>query len=406
MNYPALTILLGLLALLFFIAERCVGLFTWSRLEGLTAIRRSRRQAVETCLEEREIVSTAFALTGGLLLAVAGVIVGEWVGEPRTAILYVAGGALLTAWVLPEVIAWALRDQIMLYLVPGLYRVVGIPLRLLRMLTGQSSVGTPDNGEGEREIAPDAAGAGDAEAREFFREAVRLRHTPVREIMTPRTDMVSVSETATLQQAARICTESGNSRFPVYRGNRDQIIGVIHAKDLIPYAGRDQWNQAALQTIMRQPYFVPETKTIAELLEEFQRTSTHIGIVLDEYGGTAGLVTLEDVLEELIGEIHDEHEDVAEEEPLFRWVDETSAEVQAIMRVEEFNEEFDADLPDEEDFDTLGGFVTYALGKIPETGESFDYSNAQFTVVEADPRHVIRLKVRFAERPRPGERTG
>jgi len=394
-----LPVLLASLSFACFLMERCISLFTWSRLEALTHLPRARRQAVERCLEERELVALSFTVAGCVAAAMfAAVLAADGYGRPAamfTTILV----ALLAAWILPEIGAWLLRDRVAVYLVPPAYRVVGAPFRLLRTFSGEpGSAGPGAETAGSTGAGPNGIGP-DAEARAVFREAVKLQHTPVREIMTPRTDMVSVAESATLKRAAALSMESGNSRLPVYRGNRDQIIGVLHVKDLISYAATDDWEKPIIPKLMRPPYFVPETKTISELLEEFQRTNTHMAIVLDEYGGTSGLVTLEDVLEELIGEIHDEHETPSEGEPAFCWLDERHLDVQATMRIEDFNEQFDFDLPEEEDFDTMGGFVTYILGHIPAVGESFHYGRARFTVRAADPRHVILVRVAFDEPP-------
>ena len=216
--------------------------------------------------------------------------------------------------------------------------------------------------------------------------------------------MVGVSHTASLDEVAHLSRESGYSRFPVYRGNRDQILGVLHVKDLLSVLGKDTGESVALTDLVRPPFFIPETKTISDLMEEFRRSKTHIGIVLDEYGGTSGLVTLEDMVEELIGEIYDEHERAGKEMPLFRWIDSHSAEVEAIMLVEEFNEKFNLDVPEDEDFDTIGGFVTFALAKIPVEGETFQMDGARITVLDADLRHVIRVRVDLEQELNPRER--
>ena len=392
-----LPVVLGVVALLFFVAKRSIGLFAWSRLEVLS-LPRSREKAVESCLEQRELVITCFAVAGNVALVTLAVLftlgldidTRQWPVVAQAAI-----GALLIAWVLPELIAWAVGDWVVLYLVPALYQFVGVPFRALRMVAGRSGQGglsEAANGEAE---TPDEATAADREAREVFKEAVRLQHTPVREIMTPRTDMISIANTATLGQAAELSLKTGTSRLPVYKDNRDHIIGVLHVKDLLQYAATNKWSQPGLPALVRPPVFVPETKTISELLDEFRRSNTHLGIVLDEYGGTSGLVTLEDMLEELIGEIYDEHEAAKEGRPLFKWIDKSHVGVQAVMRIEEFSDEFDFDLPDEDDFDTIGGFVMSILGKIPVAGESFHYGRARFTVLEADVRHVVSMRVDF-----------
>jgi len=397
---------LGVGALLFFVAERSLSLFSWSRLEELS-ITRTRRHAVEKCLEERELVSACFLVFGGTALAafvgLAGIAIMPGVESWRV-VLRMVVLAVLTTWLGPELAAWRFGDRVTVWIVPPLYRALGAPFRGVRGLIVQPS--PQENGEKlprEREPGTEAAVA-DAEAHELFRMAVKSQHTPVREIMTPRTEMVGVPDTASLQHVAELSQETGYSRFPVYRGNRDRIIGILHVKDLLIAAGNEQWEEMKPADLARRPFFIPETKTISDLMEEFQRSKTHIGIVLDEYGGTSGLVTLEDIVEELVGEIYDEYEKDEPEEPLFVWIDDRRAEVQAVIRVEEFNEEFELDLPGEEDFDTLGGFVTYVLGKIPPVGESFHFGNALFTILEADPRHVIRVRVELEHSPKSREK--
>jgi len=353
MNSLFLSIGLVVIALAFFVASRSIGLFSWSRLEALS-LPRTREKAVEQCLEQWDLVITCFTVVGNVALVAAAVLFA-WRIEERGALPVVeyAIAALVVVWVAPEVVAWIAGDKVMIYVVPLLYRAAGVPFRALHKVLGpaaHAASNEPRNGDAE---APADAAAGDAEAYEFFKEAVRLRHTPVREIMTPRTDMVSIADTETLRRAAELSMKTGKSRVPVFKKNRDQIVGVLHVKDLLAHAASEKWDQPALIELARQPFFVPETKTISELMHEFQRLNTHMGIVLDEYGGTAGLVTLEDALEELVGEIHDEHEEARPEEALFRWAENGELEVQAVMRVEEFNDEFDFDLPDEEDFDTL-----------------------------------------------------
>ncbi len=394
-----LAILFALAALMFYIAERAFILFRWSRLEELD-VPRLRRQRVEKCLEERELVISSFLVIGTLFLvsmvAILYAVAPDWPQKGA-----VGGLVLALLWLIPEAAAGRLSDFISIRLVPPLYLLVRQPFRAIRaqlIAPSPAAPGAPAPAD------PEAQKSADAGARELFRMAVHLRHTHVREIMTPRPDMVSVADTATLQQAAHICIESGYSRVPVHRGNRDQIIGVLHAKDLLPYAATDKWHQAALMEIVRPPFFVPETKTVSILMEELQRTRVHMGIVLDEYGGTSGLVTLEDVVEELLGDIHDEHESASEEPPLYKWTDAKSIEVRAVMRIEEFNEQFNFDLPEQEEYDTLGGLAMCLLGKIPAKGESFRVRGARITVLEADARHVIRVGIAFDEAPQPMEK--
>jgi CBS domain containing-hemolysin-like protein len=401
--YVVLATALAFIALTFFSAERALSLFSWSRLQELNAPR-SRKNAAGDCLHNRGLVVTTFLVAGCLAIAALSVALAVGAKSHWVAGLAMLFLAPLLGWILPEVIAWRKGDWLALYLVPALYEIVGIPFRALRLgLLRQTA--TP--GEESPQVNSDSsspADSADNQAHRMFRSAVRLKYIQVRDIMTPRTEMVTVADTATLREAARVSVESGYSRLPVHRSNRDQIVGILHARDLLKLAATEKWDQPALPELVRQPSFVPETKTVSELMEELQRSNVHMGIVVDEYGGTRGIVTLEDVVEELIGEIRDEHETPHETPPLCKWVGDRSVELAASMRIETFNNEFDQDLPEEEGFDTIGGLVTFMMAKIPLNGESFQVGGARITVIQADPRRVIRVRADFDRPPRRREK--
>lgn len=394
----ALMVAFGVVALLFFTAERALGLFPWSRLEEVELPRR-RRNAVTHCLEERELVSADFIALGALASALLAVLLATKISGLGAAMTSAACVVLLLVWPLSETLAWRFRDMIVFHVAPLLYGVTGTPFRVLRRLFLSEAQRPLESSNDKEADGVPVSEAPDAEAREVFREMVRLRHTQLREILTPRTDMVSLEESSTLREAFEVSLKTGFSRLPVYRANRDHIVGVLHVKDLLSYAATDRWDKPILREIMRPPMFVPETKVVSELLEEMLKTQVHLAVVLDEYGGTGGLVSLEDIIEQLVGDIRDEYENPKEEVPVFRWVNDRSAEVQAIMRIEEFNETFRMDLPEDDDFDTVGGFVTCVLGRIPAKGESLTTSRAKVTVLDADPRRVKRVRVDFAQAP-------
>ena len=178
--------------------------------------------------------------------------------------------------------------------------------------------------------------------------------------------------------------------MPVYEENIDKIIGMIYAKDLLTEIGKDPAD-FKLRDKMRKAYFVPETKPLRTLLHEFQNQKLHIAVVLDEYGGTAGIVTLEDIIEELVGEIADEYEKTPHE-PIKK-IDQNTFEADARTYVDDLNDRFDLNLPEDEDYDTIGGFVFSHLGYIPKTGERFDYKDLNFTIVSAEPRRIKRIKI-------------
>jgi CBS domain containing-hemolysin-like protein len=401
--YVILAMALGFIALTFFSAERALSLFSWFRLQELNAPR-SRKNAAGNCLRNRGLVVTAFLVAGCLAIAALSVVLVVGAKTRWAVGLELLFLVPLLGWILPEFIAWRMGDWLALYLVPALYGIVGIPFRALRLgLLRQTATPGDESPQAESDSSSQANSA-DNQAHRMFRSAVRMKYIQVRDIMTPRTDMVTVADTATLREAAKVSTESGYSRLPVHRSNRDQIVGILHAKDLLKYAATEKWDQPALPELLRQPSFVPETKTVSELMEELQRSNVHMGVVVDEYGGTRGIVTLEDVVEELIGEIRDEHELPHETPPLFKWVGDRSVELAASMRIETFNNEFDQDLPEEEGFDTVGGLATFMMAKIPQNGESFQVGGARITVIQADPRRVIRVRADFDRAPQRREK--
>jgi len=233
-------------------------------------------------------------------------------------------------------------------------------------------------------------GVVDEEEQEMIESVLELGETCADEIMTPRTDIVAVEAGADLQMVLEIINTAGHSRVPVYENNIDNIVGLVYAKDLLTEVGKNP-AEFKLRDKVRDAYFVPETKPLRALLHEFQNQKLHIAVVLDEYGGTAGIVTLEDIIEELVGEITDEYEK-SEPEPI-KQIDQNTVEVDARQYVDDLNDELDLNLPEDEDYDTIGGFVFSHLGYIPKTGASFDYGNLKFTVSSAEPRRIKRIRI-------------
>ena len=233
-------------------------------------------------------------------------------------------------------------------------------------------------------------GAVDAEEQEMIENVLELRESTAGEIMTPRTDLVAVDVEADLPTVLETIRKVGHSRIPVYEQNIDNIVGLIYAKDLLAEIGRDS-QSFHVRDRMREVYFVPETKPLRALLHEFQDQKLHLAVVLDEYGGTAGIVTLEDILEELVGPIADEYEKAPQESS--KRIDETTIEVDARMYVDDLNDEYSLNLPEDEDYDTVGGFVFSRLGYIPKPGEHFDYDNLKFIIASAEPRRVKRIRI-------------
>lgn len=212
------------------------------------------------------------------------------------------------------------------------------------------------------------------------------------EIMTPRTDIEGLETVATLDQIKSYVQEQGHSRIPIYEENLDQILGILYVKDLIKYLDSPDATELDLKQVMREAMLVPETKSVNELLAEFKAKKVHIAIVLDEYGGTAGLVTIEDILEELVGEIQDEYEP-HEDEATITHVSEDTVEVDGRVHVDVLNSHLDVDLPEDDDYDTVAGFVVAKLGHIPDVGEILELENLKLTVTRADRTKVTAVQI-------------
>lgn len=235
------------------------------------------------------------------------------------------------------------------------------------------------------------------EQKEMIEAVVEFPSTTVGEIMTPRTDVQGIEASSTLEEVKQQIIHQGHSRLPVFEESLDHIVGILYAKDLLRYLGTDE--PFELRKLLREAIMVPESKPVSELLSEFKARKVHIAIVLDEYGGTAGLVTVEDIIEEIVGEIQDEYEPF-EEPPSIRRIDENRIDVDARVYIDDLNDELNLNLPEDEDYDTVGGFVTATLGRIPEVGERFDFDNLAFTITDAVRTHVKRVTIeRLTEEP-------
>ncbi|MEN8193782.1 MAG: hemolysin family protein [Bacteroidota bacterium] len=235
-------------------------------------------------------------------------------------------------------------------------------------------------------------GSLEEEEHELIHGLVEFRSISVREVMTPRVDIVAVSDDTDYEELIEHITNSGHSRIPVYHEDIDNVIGVLYAKDILSYLDKktkkDSFN---LKSILRDVLFIPETKLINELLREFQKENKHIGIVVDEYGGTSGLVSLEDILEEIVGEIQDEYD--KEEEEIIS-VDDDKYVILGKVSIDELNELLGKDFSEEnDDYDTVGGFIFYHAGMIPKKGYTFDYEGFSFKVVDVENNRVNKVIV-------------
>jgi len=227
------------------------------------------------------------------------------------------------------------------------------------------------------------------EKRELMHSIFEFGGTTAKEVMVPRIDMVMAEAGTSRKDVLRLISEHGHSRIPVYDGSVDRILGAVHVKELVKN-GHADGNGSAIRDFVQPVMFVPETKKIDELMREFQEKKTHLAIVVDEYGGTSGMVTLEDVLEEIVGEIEDEYD---HEETLFETLEDGSYRVAAKIDIDDLNEEADLQLPTENS-DTLGGFIYELIGKVPSQGDEVDYKGYTFTIDRVHRQRIVRVRIR------------
>jgi len=232
-------------------------------------------------------------------------------------------------------------------------------------------------------------GALDRTEREMIHSIFEFRETTAKEIMVPRMDMICVEKETPIETLLTLVREKGHSRIPVYDDKVDNIIGILYVKDLLPHM-RDKTDVHSLANLVRKTYFVPESKMIDELLKDFQRERNHMAIVVDEYGGTAGLITLEDVIEEIVGEIRDEYD---KEISLIKKVEKGVWLIEAKINIEELNEALGSEIPSAEDYESLGGFIFSQLGHIPQEKEEVTYDNLKLIVEKVQGQRINKVRI-------------
>jgi putative hemolysin len=232
----------------------------------------------------------------------------------------------------------------------------------------------------------------EAEEEQMIHAVIELGEQRVHEVMVPRIAMVALPATADFAQAIETIVQEGHSRIPVYEESVDEIVGILYAKDLLPFLKDPNGERPGLRTLLRTPVFVPESMTVDDLLHELQRRKVHLAVVLDEYGGTAGLVTIEDLIEEIVGEIQDEY-DV--EEPMIERLSDDEARVDGRAAVDDLQELFDTTfgLEDEDEYDTVGGLIYHRIGGVPKPGDEVRVDGLVLTVETTDGRRVGKVLV-------------
>ena len=326
--------------------------------------------------------------------------------------------AAILGELVPKSIALAHSERIALAVarpIDGLARLAGPLVRFLVWTTnvlskpfgGKPRRGMPVITEEEIKTMVDAGQEGgviEEDAKEMIYSVFEFGDTIAREVMIPRIDIVALEAATPLLEAVDTAIEHGHSRIPIYEESVDHVIGIVYAKDLLKVLrqqGREGSVNVRLTDLARPAYFVPETKKVDELLEELQTRRVHMAVVIDEYGGTAGLVTIEDILEELVGEIRDEYDET--EEPEIKPLAGGEYEIDARVLIDDVNDLFQTNLSNEES-DTLGGLIYNALGTVPAPGEAIEVDGVRMQVLDVDDRRIGKVRVsRVAPSAPPSE---
>jgi len=236
--------------------------------------------------------------------------------------------------------------------------------------------------------ASSRSGTIDKTEHELIKSIFEFTDTTVKEIMVPRPDIVAIDISLPRDAVVRKVIEEGYSRLPVYRGNIDNIVGIIYSKDILSLL--EHRDLIVLQDIIRPPFFVPESKKISELLREFQQNKAHLAIVVDEFGGTEGLVTMEDIVEEIVGEIHDEYDEVSKTVEATK---DGAVVVDAHISVGDFNAQFGTQIPESSDYETVAGFLQKVSGRLPDVNEEITYGDLTFTILSKSARRIRQVKM-------------
>jgi magnesium and cobalt exporter, CNNM family len=403
---------------------------------GLTEIAERKRKPgparrIEKIMADPEGHAVAAALPRIVLNLLVVVALMEWITQINgaqtagtTEIILSLAVAAVAIWMFGMVIPWSVAEHaadptvyVWSIVIRGSYialrPVLGLARFLEEVVRRLLGAQHPDSDEArEAELLSvveegELAGQFDETERDMIEAVVEFRSSTVDQIMTPRTEIEAIKVTDDLDQVTRICRESGHSRVPVYEGDLDHIVGIFYVKDMLSWISADgaKGDRASfdLRALLREASFVPETKTVRELLAELLRKRVHIAIVADEYGGTAGLVTIEDIVEEVFGEIQDEYEGPDDEPPgVSIDTEKREAQIDARADIDDVNDELEAlgvALPESEEYETVGGYIVTALGRIPEKGDTLTHNHAVITVLDAEPTRVNRIRLVVHDNP-------
>lgn len=310
------------------------------------------------------------------------------------------GGVVLET--VPALVQRARARRVVLALLP-IARLMDLLLRPFTLLTEKMLhlIGADGEPESESLTADLVDMVNDHEREEELRDSekkligrvIELSESDAASAMTPRTELTAVPADTTLDQALQMALEEGHSRLPAYGKDLDDLLGVFYLKDAVALQQEGvDLSTTAVRAHMRDSYFVPETKEVLDLLEEMRQRRVHLAVVVDEYGGTAGVVTIEDLVEEIVGEILDEHDEKEERAEILR-IDENIVEAEGRVDIDDLNEFFACHLPDDEDYDTLAGLLFDRFGHIPKVGEHLVIEGLQLKVLAADERRILRVRI-------------
>lgn len=365
--------------------------------ERLEAERESQADGLSAYLDDPLKFFVPARLVRGILLILAVVLMAQPIGTGWSAslILFFSGTVLIlvAGHLVPALVVRRAPERLLAILLPPFTAMANVVTPLSSLIIGWLGTveGSPErtNGHGTPSTERQSEGAATAEDGRLLRSVVDFGDTLVREVMTPRPDVVAIRADATIDELRALVREQEYSRLPVFRENLDNIVGLIVVKDLIqldePMSG-----SAAVTDIMRPAAFVPETKRVADLLREFQQKRFQLAMVVDEYGGIAGLVTVEDLVEELVGEIRDEYD--LEADPIVQEADGAFV-FSAKVAIEEMTDRLGITI-DQEGFETVGGFVLTRAGRVPAAGERFEADGVSVEVLEAERRRIHKVRVR------------
>lgn len=410
-----------ILFIIVFIASEAFDRLSGSQIMKLENTNPTLASKMSDWLEQSDAILSVFKL---LLFLLISVVVGftyvvmrqlwtEWVQEWSFSVIV---GAIIVVWSLGQIISLLMLYRIdtwfLRFTVPPvlfLANTVLLPfIRLNELLRKQAETWRDKEAPEQRVSAEDeilsvVENYGDHEdndlaegEKRMIRGILDLGDMSVREIMKPRVELTAIPATASIEEAKAAFIKSGHSRIPIYGRSVDEIRGIIYAKDFLDEAAI---KGKTLQQLSHKPLFIPESKEVGDLLEEIRRLHNHFAVVIDEYGGTSGIVTFEDIIEEIVGDVQDEYDNEEKEKSKPQLLPDGSVMFEARTPISDVNEILDVEIPDTDAADTIGGFICSELGRIPDEGEAYHFETLPLVayVVKADKRKILKLKIRWEE---------